>query len=298
LPDDLYTVDGSRMRYQRSTQTLFMPDGSRFLMASRQYVDHNGNILTYDSANSRWLDTLGRAIPLPPVSMPGTNFQPAISPGSYTYSLPGVNGTSVSYTFVWKSLGTPGVLTTSQPLQYIGNTDCSWGNANSPYLLASDSGSRTCIVNANTPFNPVVLYQIILPNQQTYIFTYDVYGEIDKVQLPTGGYERYVYGNVGSIDTLSSPYRQANRGVTDRFVSASGTGTDEAHWQYTGGGLSPITITAPDNSQTVRYINATVSLGGPLRRGRMTPPITGLLTTSAPSRHQTAGECATCCGAR
>jgi hypothetical protein len=29
-PDDLYVVDGSRMRYQRSTQTLFMPDGSRY----------------------------------------------------------------------------------------------------------------------------------------------------------------------------------------------------------------------------------------------------------------------------
>jgi RHS repeat-associated protein len=263
FPDDMYAVDGSRMRYQKSTQTLFMPDGSRYLLGSKQYVDRNGNTLTYDSANSRWLDTLGRAIPLPPVSMPGTNVQPTITPGSYTYSLPGVNGTTVNYTFVWKHLGDAGVLTTSQPLQYTADTDCSWGNANSPRLFASDSGSRTCIANANTVFNPVVLYQIMLPTGRAYTFTYDIYGEIDKVQLPTGGYERYAYGNVGTIDTLASPYRQANRGVTDCFVSASGTGSDEAHWQYAGGGLSPITITAPDNSQTVRYINATVGLGGP-----------------------------------
>ena len=263
FPDDMYAVDGSRMRYQKSTQTLFMPDGSRYLLGSKQYVDRNGNTLTYDSVNSRWLDTLGRPVSLPPVSMPGTNFQPSMSPGSYTYSLPGVNGTSISYTFVWKHLGDPNVLTTSQPLQYTADTDCSWGNANSPRLFASDSGSRTCIVNANTVFNPVVLYQIVLPTGRAYTFTYDIYGEIDKVQFPTGGYERYAYGNVGTIDTLASPYRQANRGVTDCFVSAGGTGSDEAHWQYAGGGLSPITITAPDNSQTVRYINATVSLGGP-----------------------------------
>jgi hypothetical protein len=28
FPDDMYAVDGSRMRYQNSTQTLFLPDGS------------------------------------------------------------------------------------------------------------------------------------------------------------------------------------------------------------------------------------------------------------------------------
>jgi YD repeat-containing protein len=175
-----------------------------------------------------------------------------------------VNGASVTYTFVWKNLSGAGVLTTSQPLQYTADSGCPPGNgANSPRLFASDSGSSTCILNYNTVFNPVVLYQIQLPTGQAYTFTYDIYGEIDKVQLPTGGYERYVYGNVGSLDTLVSPYRQANRGVTDRYVSASGTGSDEAHWQYAGGGLSPITITAPDNSQTQRYINATIGIGGP-----------------------------------
>ena len=42
-PDDLYAVDGSRLRYQRSTQTLFLPDGSRYI--NGQYVDRNGNLL-------------------------------------------------------------------------------------------------------------------------------------------------------------------------------------------------------------------------------------------------------------
>jgi len=40
-PDDYYAVDGSRMRYQLSTQTLFMPDGSRFLIGTGKYIDRN-----------------------------------------------------------------------------------------------------------------------------------------------------------------------------------------------------------------------------------------------------------------
>jgi hypothetical protein len=104
LPDELYAVDGSRMHNRRSIQTLFMPDGSRYVFGSGQYVDRNGNTLTFDSAQSQWLDTRGRSISLPPLGATGT------------YSLPGVNGTSVDYTFVWKNLGDAGVLITPQPL--------------------------------------------------------------------------------------------------------------------------------------------------------------------------------------
>jgi hypothetical protein len=46
-----------------------------------------------------------------------------------------------------------------------------------------------------------VLYQIQLPTGQAYTFTYNEYGEIDKVQLPTGGYERYQYQQGGGAST-------------------------------------------------------------------------------------------------
>ncbi len=259
FPDDMYAVDGSRMRYQKSTQTLFMPDGSRYLLGSNQYVDRNGNTLTYDSANSRWLDTLGRAIPLPPAGVPGTNMQPLMSPGTYTYSLPGVNGSTVTYTFVWKHLGDAGVLTTSQPLQYTADSGCNGSGPYSPNLFQSDPfTTHTCIQNADSVFNPVVLYQIILPDQQAYTFTYDIYGEIDKVQLPTGGYERYQYQPGVIVSSAQAPYSQTSRHVVNRYVSASGTGSDEAQWQYGGGGGS-VTITAPDNSQVQRsmYVDST-----------------------------------------
>jgi RHS repeat-associated protein len=237
--DNLYAVDGTRIRYQRSTQTLFMPDGSRYLMAGNQYVDRSGNTLTFDSANNRWLDTMGRAISL---SFGGA------------YSLPGVGGSSLNYTFVWKSLGAPGVMTIAQPLQYTADSACPPGNGSfSPHLFESDPvTSHTCIINAGSIFNPVVLYQIILPNQRAYTFTYNVYGEIDKVQLPTGGYERYEYQQGGAITISTAPYSQANRAVTKRFVSASGTGSDETQWQYAGNG-NLVSVTAPDNSLVEHY---------------------------------------------
>src|SRR5260370_2513560 len=77
--DNYYSVDGSRMRYQSSTQTLFMAYGSRYIMgANPKYVDRNGNTITNT-------DTLARSILNPP--MAGTGFNGG-APGDYSYSLP------------------------------------------------------------------------------------------------------------------------------------------------------------------------------------------------------------------
>jgi RHS repeat-associated protein len=253
LPDDLYAVDGTRIRYQRSTQTLFMPDGGRYLFATGQYVDRNGNTLT--AANNSWVDTLGRGIGLPPLtSTPGTN----------TYALRGVGGADINYTFIWKNLGDAGVLTNAQPLQYVADSGCPVGIGSfSPRLFQSDPiGSRTCIQNAGSIFNPVVLYQIQLPTGQSYTLTYNVYGEIDKVQLPTGGYERYQYAQIPSLNSMSSPYTQANRGVVDRYVSSDGTAASEVHWHYSGSPVGTISTTAPDNTLTERRLHYDVALAG------------------------------------
>jgi hypothetical protein len=148
---DLYAVDGSRMRYNRTDNILYMPDGSRYLLATGDYVDRNGNRIHY--TGSGWTDTLGRTIGAPPL----TNV-----PGTYTYSLSGMSG---QYVFVWKRLGDPDVLTATQPLKHVADTGCPIGNGSfSSHLFESDIvGSRTCIQNADHVFNPVVLYQIQLP---------------------------------------------------------------------------------------------------------------------------------------
>ena len=243
--DDYYSVDSSRMRYQRSTQTLFMADGSRYVFgASPKYIDRNGNTVT-DT------DTLGR-----PIS------NPLAGSGDYNYAVPGVGGGSINYTLKWKYLDDPGVLTTSQPLQYVADNSCPLGTGSySPHLFLSDPiGTHTCIVNGGSLFRPVVLYQIVLPTGQAYTFTYNIYGEIDKAVLPTGGYERYEYAQVGPITTgMVAPYLQANRGVTRRYVSASGLPADEVSWQYSGGGGS-VNITAPDGSLTALSMYTDASL--------------------------------------
>jgi len=249
LPDNLYSADGSRMRYQRSTQTLFLPDGSRYVLSHpAAYIDRNGNTITAT-------DTLGRTINNPLQFSYG--FTP-VSPGDQTASLPGVGGTTLSYTLKWRSLRDPNsgatVLTNpSQQLAYTANSACPPGNGSySPYLFTSDSGSSTCIQNAMAPFNPVVLSQIVLPNGQAYTFTYDIYGEIDKVVLPTGGYERYTYGAIVPLSNMTYVYAQANRGVLSRIVSSTGSAADEVQWVYSGGG-GFVSMTAPDGTRTERY---------------------------------------------
>ncbi|HEV8429596.1 MAG TPA: RHS repeat-associated core domain-containing protein [Pyrinomonadaceae bacterium] len=242
--DNFYSVDESRMRYQVSTGTLFLPDGSRYLLNSSQYIDRNGNKLTY--SNGAWTDTLGRQILNPLPYTPGTS--PAV--GDQNVPLPGVGGPSINYVLKWRNLSD--VLTTPQSLRYVGSTGCppEISGPYTPALFGWDSVTRTCIGNAGVLFNPVVLHQVVLPTGQTYTFTYNVYGEIDKVALPTGGYERYEYGQVSPLTFTTGVYPQGNRGVMTRIISPSGLGTDEAVWTYSGGfGTATIVGPAPESKR-------------------------------------------------
>jgi RHS repeat-associated protein len=247
LPDDYWAVDGSRMRYQRSTGILFFPDGTR--VVGLQQIDRNGNTLTAVTGGLR--DTLGRVINNP------LSFGQGFGVGDHAYTLPGVNGSTLNYTFVWKNL--VDVMTTPEPLRFKGSAGCPPGSGGtfSPFLFASELFSRTCIGNSSELFNPVVLHQIVLPNDQTYTFTYNVYGEIDKIVLPTGAYERFVYAQVAAIGSnLSGVYAQPNRGVIRHVVSESGSGADEVEWLYSStspGGTGTgtlVTMTAPDGTRT------------------------------------------------
>lgn len=60
---------------------------------------------------------------------------------------------------------------------------------------------------ATNRFDPVVLAEVVLPNSTTnnvisYKFTYNIYGEIDKVVYPTGGYERSRYDTVPALGNV------------------------------------------------------------------------------------------------
>jgi RHS repeat-associated protein len=244
-------VDGSRLRFEAGSNTLYLPDGSRYILAATtQYIDRNGNTLSYSYSTGQWTDTLGRVI-----NNPLGDNAPS-SAGDVSYTMPRVGGGTISYTLRWRNLAD--VRTdSSQALRYIGDH-----LINSPTTTLSPSlFANASVFSLNQLFNPVVLSEIVLPNGQSYRFTYNVWGEIDKVVFPTGGYERYQYDHVRAAAHLEGIYELSNRGVINRWVSANGTGSDEVQWQYSAAYADSlwtapfkVTTTAPNGTRTERLI--------------------------------------------
>jgi RHS repeat-associated protein len=284
-----YAVDGSRIRYDSTgidTGTLYLPDGVRYVLngSTAQYIDRNGNTLNYNGSTRQWTDTLGRVVGIPLPANPLAQ--------DYTYTLNGIGG-PLTYTFRWRYLAdalTPDQYNQTPARKPIANeylpnpsqppTPPSGGNypvmvqtsySERPSLFISDadeSGENYAVVvghnqNGGELFNPVVLTEIVLPNGLSYKFSYNIYAEIDKVVYPTGAFDRYTYSELPGIGYIQTPYVQANRGVTKRQLSADGTGTDFAEWQYSvavvfgdtsvPSGSMRFTAKAPDNTRTESY---------------------------------------------
>ena len=232
-----YAVDGSRLRYDTSTATLYMPDGSRYVLGSTavQFFNRNGNRLDYNRSSKQWTDTLGRVISSPPLS-------------TADYTLPGVNDTPVTYDFRWGYLQgalEPDPATGATPaLQHAGGHYVSGPPSmdNKPHGVGGESlfnsklnennDTLEYVLGASTPFNPVVLKELILPNGLSYKFQYNVYGEITKITYPTGGVEWLKYDKIKTVGSLSEPYDQASRGVVRRCVSPTGDAADQSCWDY------------------------------------------------------------------
>jgi RHS repeat-associated protein len=268
-----YAVDGSRIKYDPVTQVVFLPDGSRYLLNTvegAQYIDRNGNTLNYNSNFGHWTDTLGRVIS-----------NPLAGSGDYYWNVPTAQGAIVTYIFRWRSLSQ--VLTnSSQPLRYVGSVTSNNPPTQYPFVIPiSPSLFNETSTGLNSPygfvispryinnqpelFNPTLLSEIELPGGQgrKYRFTYNVWGEIDKIYLPTGGYRRYQYDFVPATDhdNESRAYAQANRGVEEAWESVTGNQQDETPvtWRFQpntgGGGVLPHTIsTNPDGTYVHRYI--------------------------------------------
>lgn len=275
-----YAIDGSRLRYDstgQNTGTLYFPDGSHYKLngSTAQFIDRNGNTLNYDHATREWTDTLGRVITIP--------FPVAPAPGEQLYNLPGL---SLPYKFIWKRLSESGVLTplpggvipNRKPIanEYLPNPNQlpTAPNGNnfpitlqtnyteqpslfiSAFLEDQETGPQTLVVGRGqiegALFDPVVLTEIVLPNNLKYKFSYNIYGEIDKVVYPTGAFERYEYGQTFAISDVKTPYNKANRGVKLRQISANGSGNDFANWTYEALG-GKVTTTAPDGGRTEAY---------------------------------------------
>jgi YD repeat-containing protein len=254
-----FAVDSSNLR---TGNGLMLPDGSRYLLSvnggtQAQYIDRNGNTLTYTHATKQWTDTLGRTISHPLADT---------SRGDKTYTLHGIDGSPLTYILKWRHLHE--VLGSQYGGVTLKHGDYNFENQKlpGPSLFTSyPNGSvqtELVVCEETHLFDPIVLYQIVLPNDQSYTFSYNQYAEIEKVVYPTGGYERFVYAAIDGISSFLQlgVYGSANRGVVDRYVSVSGNGTDEINWHYAATGNYPngpytVTITAPDDTYTTRYLH-------------------------------------------
>jgi RHS repeat-associated protein len=253
-------VDDPRMKYDADNRILYMPDGSRYTfnccpdgVEYVQYIDRNGNVMNYNSRDG-WTDTVGRRI--------GVGLNNHLESGQESkqqqVTLPGPQGTTRTYTLVWKNLDK--VLSSglgAADLRYVADFSSPGGQIFSPSLFQSSPPDQ--IQGGGRIFNPEVLSDVILPNGQRYSFTYNLYGEIVKVQLPTGGYHKYEYGIIPALDNRISVlvYGQANRGVVQHSVSESGNASDERTWNYSvdPAGQYVVTETRPDNTRIERYVH-------------------------------------------
>jgi RHS repeat-associated protein len=269
LTGTFLSTDGSRMRLESGTSSsvLYLPNGSRYEFGAKTgninlahtFYDVHGNRMSYNSTTQTWTDTLGRLIEDPlPTNWDGIQNQVVQND---TVSFPGLFADSYNVVLGWDLL--QNVLNNpTDPLRYIGWKNCDGEGATlvSPYLFSDGGEHQTRICNLGSPFNPVVLKNVTFPNGQSYEFKYNVFGEIEKITYPTGAYERFVYGAITPIQAGNYAYDQANRGVINRYVSATGVPGDEIPWTYTAGRASPldpyiVTTTAPDGSITKQYLH-------------------------------------------
>jgi hypothetical protein len=252
-------IDGSGILYYPSQQKVHLPDGSYYLLntaTGTDYIDRNGNKLSYNRNTQIWTDTLGRT------------FSDPLDAASQ-WASPGQG----NYTFVWHPLrdSATGQTVLTNPgdtlkysASYYYNGQVNFLSSNVLFGAVYPSWNHYLFQPTNQLFNPVVLHKIILPNGQEYKFTYNIYGEIDKVVLPSGGYKRYSYSYIPptSNDVNISFYTQTNRGVVDMWESEKGDGSDERHWHFDATTVAGETkITAPDGTYTKRSIRQSGAAG-------------------------------------
>ena len=279
-----YAVDGSNLKFidnGSGTYRLYLTDGAYYDFASTKtagskvnslirkavsYHDVNGNEMTFNAPtttypNGYWTDTIGRTIPVPlPLTQP-------TSTGTVDYYLPGITN---PYKLVWKQLkgstsGDSGLTNFSDALKYTGIQSYPpvYGGSSTVHsegTLFADGTNVWAFSNGDPIFNPIVLTEIELPNGSKYKFSYNIYGEIDKIIYPTGGEEHLTLGTVGAVDQVSTetPYSVVNRGVTQRDVYENSSATPSTSTFSTGadGTGFKVTSTAPDGTYSVRYLHS------------------------------------------
>lgn len=275
-----YAVDGSNIRFFQDSGTsvykVLMPDGSYYSLSASDeilgestirkattYTDRNGNYTSYDATNNRWTDTLGRTLNNP------LTFGEPTTPTTQNYTIPGLGGGSnvVAYTLHWKKLkdstaGSSGLTNFSDSLRYIAARPSSdpYATLRTGDFLFGDYGSSRLIDTSTSEFNPIVLTEIVLPTGESYKFSYNIWGMIDRIIYPTGGKEEFTYSLIKPLEfSLSSNISdKMNLGVTVRKVFPDKDLSSNYQWDYSTAYEAPsgyrISTTNPDGTSSDRFL--------------------------------------------
>src|ERR1700733_10943964 len=226
------SLDATAIRYDFSTNTVTDPKGIRTInpacgtqveggaranigCESPSREDPNGNLITFSSTTG-WVDTTGRAIPLPTAT---TNFAGCTGPltiiSATNWTLPGPSGGTDTFKLCYVSV---------------------------PTTIGYGSGSY--IENATQ------LQSVILPNSTAWTMTYSSAGDLAKITFPSGGTLSYTWGN----SCVSPPPEAVNPEIVTRTLNAN-DGAGNLTWTYTcSGGLT--TITDPLGNDSVHTLTA------------------------------------------
>ncbi len=288
-----YATDGSGLKYVQDTTAnpaiyrLFMPDGSFYdfnatresknsvegvqVRRANRLTDINSNFVQFNAPttnypNGFWTDQLGRTFPVMiPRETPAIPVNQTIL--EQTFTLPGM---SQGYILRWKKL--KGNTAGESAFTDFYNQELAQYAIGANRLFTSWIRTDTCSFNyvnvestqATQYFNPIVLTEIVLPNGASYRFSYNKYGEIERIFYPTGGREEINYTEVASLAEMSPPYQQTNRGVTNRKIYESNSDSTADIWTYSAAS-SPNNFRtgtlAPDGTQTDRFMHRGVWSG-------------------------------------
>ena len=234
--------DGSKIRYQENadrSSVITDSKGVRYYLQTGLLEDSNGNQITQNSGG--WTDSVGRFIPFPPATNPGTypTFNgnsalctgPLPTVGAAAWNVPGYGGTA-QITFCYANL------VVNPPLP---------GPPRPPNFPDSRTPAGTYLV----------LQSVVLPPQPgepplVYTFQYDTtqgWGDLTKVTYSSGGSISYAWNNFRGchyppLDELDLE----NRGVAARAIS---DGVSSNIWTYSGGDTRIGSTNQTSNAVTV-----------------------------------------------
>ncbi|MBP6212839.1 MAG: hypothetical protein KA447_07320 [Pyrinomonadaceae bacterium] len=284
-------VDGSAMRLERGVtvdgqvkDVLHIPGGDRYIFPrgsgsgtlqgiytpAEKLIDVNGNISAFNQTNNTWNDTVGRTVT---DFLPHNWIQQTQTAQVQEFSLPGLGTTGgLEHKLVWDNLANsfdPDLPEVDRELSFSGRHSSCFNNLYttiSPALFAGgETNTRICAnLNGVTPvkFDPVVLKEIGMPDGSKYKFRFNRFGEITRIDYPTGSYERFEYGRIPAMGSeASATYDQTNRGVKKRWVYP-GEGQTAQYWEYDAaieGANYVVTTTSPDGSYSKRYLYQSVN---------------------------------------